>query len=92
MLTSLFHRFKIMSRELWVRVLIIAVLSVVSVLMARLIGPFIPDGFADMIGAGAVDHLLDILATSMLAVTTFSLSVMVSIHRAISSQWTPRAP
>ena len=91
MFTSLFHRLRIISRELWVRVLLIATLSVLSVLMARVIGPLIPTGFADMIGASAVDRLLDILATSMLAVTTFSLSVMVSIHRAISSQWTPRA-
>jgi len=34
--------------------------------------------------------LLRIIANSMLAVTTFSLTVMVSVHRAASQQWTPR--
>jgi uncharacterized membrane protein len=33
---------------------------------------------------------LNIIASSMIAATIFSLTVMVSIHRAASGQWTPR--
>ncbi len=73
------------------RVAGIALLSIVAVAAAKLIGPFLPQSFGDLVGAGAVDRLLDIMATSMLAVTTFSLSVVVTVQRSISAQWTPRA-
>ncbi|WP_430512581.1 DUF2254 family protein [Pannonibacter phragmitetus] len=41
--------------------------------------------------ARAVSGILDILASSMLAVTTFSLSIMVSAYSAAASSTTPRA-
>lgn len=41
--------------------------------------------------AEAVSGILDILASSMLAVTTFSLSIMVSAYSAAASSTTPRA-
>ncbi len=91
MFTTLIERFKRMTRNLLVRVLFIGLLSVLATLVAKLFGSFIPFSLADQIGAKSVDHLLDILANSMLAVTTFSLSVMVTVHRSVSSQWTPRA-
>lgn len=74
-----------------IRVIGIALLSFVAVLASKLIGPVLPQSLGDLVGAGAVDRLLDIMASSMLAVTTFSLSVVVTVQRAISSQWTPRA-
>lgn len=73
------------------RVAGIALLSFVAVLAAKLIGPILPHSLGDLVGANAVDRLLDIMASSMLAVTTFSLSVVVTVQRAISTQWTPRA-
>lgn len=78
-------------RRFRIRVAGIALLSFVAVLAAKLIGPVLPQSLGDLVGAGAVDRLLDIMASSMLAVTTFSLSVVVTVQRAISSQWTPRA-
>lgn len=78
-------------RRFRIRVAGIALLSFVAVLAAKLIGPVLPQSLGDLLGAGAVDRLLDIMASSMLAVTTFSLSVVVTVQRAISSQWTPRA-
>ncbi len=78
-------------RKLYVRVVLIAALSLVSVLMAKLLGWLIPEGVAERIGAGAVDPILSTLANSMLAVTIFSLTMMTSAHRAAEGQWGPRA-
>ncbi|WP_137700613.1 DUF2254 domain-containing protein [Marimonas lutisalis] len=91
MFTSFVQRVRLLFRKLWLRVAAISLLGVVAVLAAKLIGPFLPPSLALWIGANSVDQLLDILSGSMLAVTTFSLSVMVSVHRSISAQWTPRA-
>ena len=91
MLLSLLQRLQLFFRKLWVRVAAISLLGVVAVLAAKLIGPFLPESLGHLVGANSVDQLLDILSSSMLAVTTFSLSVMVTVYRSISSQWTPRA-
>lgn len=76
--------------RLWVRIVAIGLLSFIAILVARLVEPLIPDGVTEMVGANAADELLTIIANSMLAVTIFSLTVMVSVYRAASSQWTPR--
>lgn len=80
-----------LSRRLWVRVFIISVMGFVALGLAKLFDPLIPAGFSDVIGADALDRLLEIIATSMLTTTTFSLTVMVTVHRSASQQWTPRA-
>ncbi len=85
------RRVRSASRNLWTRVLLISVLCLLAVLIAKVLGDFIPDGFAEIVGAESVTELLTIIANAMLAVTTFSLSVMVTIHRAVAGQWTPRA-
>jgi uncharacterized membrane protein len=79
------------SRRLWVRAALISLLAVAAVLLAAFANPFIPPELPARIGAGAVDHILGILASSMLAVTTFSLSVMVSAYGAATTNVTPRA-
>jgi uncharacterized membrane protein len=43
------------------------------------------------IGAGSVGDILEIMASSMLAVTTFSLTVMVSAYGTVTSNISPRA-
>jgi len=91
MLTSLLLRWNLIRRTLWFRVVGISVLSIIAVLTAKLLGPILPQGLDRLVGAQSADQLLDILSSSMLAVTTFSLSVMVTVYRSISSQWTPRA-
>ncbi len=78
-------------RKAWVRVVSFAVFAIATVIATRLLSPLIPDGWARPIGADAVDQLLGILASSMLAVTTFSLSVAVSAFASASSTATPRA-
>ncbi|SDC17573.1 DUF2254 domain-containing protein [Ruegeria marina] len=79
-----------MLRLLYVRVMLIGALSILSVPLAMMLGDLIPVGLADQIGAAAVDPILQTLATSMLAVTTFSLTVMTGAYRTAWSQWGPR--
>ena len=89
-LTQWFQRLKRFSRILWVRVALIAALSVLAALSAELVEPLIPDGPKDRFTQGAILPILNILASGMLAVTTFSLGVMVSSHRTLAEQSTPR--
>lgn len=78
------------SRKLWVRVAIMGLLSFVALGLTQLIEGFVPDEIATMLHGDAADRLLNIIANAMLAVTTFSLTVMVTVYRASSTQWTPR--
>ncbi len=78
-------------RKVWVRSVSYGLLGVVTALGARPLAGFIPPGVGERIGAQAVDQVLDILASSMLAVATFSLSITVSAFAAAASTATPRA-
>lgn len=78
------------TRKLWVRVVLIGLLAVAGLGLARLAGVFVPDRLAQSVDITSVDRLLNIMSNSMLAVTTFSLTVMVSVYRSTASQWTPR--
>jgi uncharacterized membrane protein len=78
------------TRLLWVRVVIMGALAFVAVGVTQLIEPLVPDEVATTLTGSAADRLLDIIANAMLAVTTFSLTVMVTVYRATSTQWTPR--
>jgi uncharacterized membrane protein len=80
-----------MTRRLWFRATLISLLAVAAALLSILLSPLLPEGISAGIGAESVDHILNILATSMLAVTTFSLSTMVSAYSAATSNVTPRA-
>lgn len=78
------------SRKLWVRVVLFGALAVIGLIFARIGAVFLPDDLTRSVDIVSVDRLLNIISNSMLAVTTFSLSVMVSVYRSTSSQWTPR--
>lgn len=78
------------SRILWVRVALISALSVLAALSAAPLGPLIPEDLRNRFGAEATLPILTILANGMLAVATFSLGVMVSTHRTLAEQTTPR--
>ncbi len=80
-----------LGRKLWLRSALFALLAVFTALIAIPVELFIKDPFPFSIGAESVGQILNILASSMLAVTTFSLSVMVSAYTAASSSATPRA-
>lgn len=80
-----------MTRKLWFRTSLFAILAVLTALAAVVLKAFIPPSVAGLIGTDAVDKILGILASSMLAVTTFSLNIMVTAYNAASSSVTPRA-
>ncbi|NIZ08669.1 DUF2254 domain-containing protein [Pseudooceanicola sp. HF7] len=91
MLPSLLRKIHEFSRRLVVRVLLIAALAVLAVGLTKLMGQLIPIGLDGLVGAEAVDRILSVIANSMLAVTTFSLTAMTAAHRNVMSLWTPRA-
>ncbi len=80
-----------LSRRLWVRASLIGALGIVTAVLAAFGERFIPWQVTAKIGADAVDDILKIIASSMLAVTTFSLSVMTSAYSAATNSVTPRA-
>ncbi|CUI00272.1 DUF2254 domain-containing protein [Leisingera aquaemixtae] len=78
------------ARKIWFRVVLISVLSLLALLLAPLAKPLLPDSLSEDFGREAVLPVLTILASGMLAVTTFSLNVMVSAYRTAASMATPR--
>lgn len=78
-------------KQLWVRATMFSLAAVLTAVLAAVLDRYIPYEPNLTLAAGAVDHILDILATSMLAVTTFSLSIMVSAYSAATSNVTPRS-
>ncbi|MEE2860691.1 MAG: DUF2254 domain-containing protein [Paracoccus sp. (in: a-proteobacteria)] len=78
-------------QKLWVRVTSFAVLGLATALAAFALRPFIPDTWAGIVGADAIVPILQIIASSMLTVTTFSLSILTAAYATASSGSTPRA-
>lgn len=78
------------SRKLWVRVLLLGLLAFVAVGITHLVEPLVPDRLGTSLTGEAADRLLQIIANAMLAVTIFSITIMVSVFRSSSAQWTPR--
>ncbi|MCB1474924.1 MAG: DUF2254 domain-containing protein [Rhodobiaceae bacterium] len=80
-----------LTRRLWVRATLIGAMGVLAAILAAVVERYIPWDMPTKIGAEAVDSLLSILASSMLTVTTFSLSVMVTAYGSVTGNVTPRA-
>lgn len=59
-------------------------------LIAPLVDRSLPEWLVDRFSRDAVLPILNILASSMLAVTTFSLGIMVQAFRSAAGQATPR--
>ncbi|TNJ44797.1 DUF2254 domain-containing protein [Phaeobacter sp. B1627] len=78
------------TRQLWFRVVALSLFSLLALAVAPLLTPVLPEDLSDRFGREAVLPVLTILASGMLAVTTFSLNVMVSAYRTASSMATPR--
>lgn len=77
-------------RKLGFRVTLYALLAVAVAVAGTVLAPFLPDELTSLIKPGAVMPVLEILASSMLAVSTFSLGVMVSAQNGASDRATPR--
>lgn len=80
-----------LTRRLWVHATLIGALGVLAAIFAAVVDRYIPWMMPGRIGADAVDSILTIIASSMLAVTTFSLNIMVSAYGSATSNVTPRA-
>ena len=80
-----------MLRKLWLRATAYALLGVVTALIAIGTQSYLPWDLPELVGADAVDDLLNIIASSMLVVTTFSLSTMTAAYSAATTNVTPRA-
>lgn len=79
-----------LTRKLWVRVVAMGLLAFFALLLTQVLGGLVPDWLAGSLTDNATDTLLSIIANAMLAVTIFSITIMVSVYQASSSQWTPR--
>lgn len=84
--------FKNPENTLWVTPTIGAVLAVFIALMAAIMPNYLfINSVLPNIEQNTINDLLDVLTNSMLAVTTFSLSIMVSAFASAASGATPRA-
>lgn len=79
-----------MGRRLWVRATLYAVAGILTAVAGIVLAPLIPADWPGRMGAASIGNVLQILASSMLAVATFSLATMVSSYAAASSATTPR--
>ena len=86
-----YYRVWRLTRQMGVRAAIITVLAFGAAGAAPYLARFVPEGLTDISSVESVTSLLRILASSMLAVTIFSLSVIISARQSASSQVTPRS-
>lgn len=91
MSSKLIWQISLLARQIWFRATLFCIAAIATALMAILISPYLPANLSTRIGADSVDRILGIIASSMLTVTTFSLSTMVSAFSAATSNVTPRA-
>ena len=82
---------RLVTRRMWFRAALFCLFAVALALAGALIGHAISYNFAAKIGSKSVDNILNVLASSMLAVTTFSLATMVSAYAGATNNITPRA-
>jgi uncharacterized membrane protein len=79
-----------LTRELWVRATAYALFGVGAALLAAVGARWVPDAMAERLGGESVEQILTILASSLLAVATFSVGAMVTAYTAVSQGATPR--
>ncbi|TNC15899.1 DUF2254 domain-containing protein [Methylobacterium terricola] len=78
-------------RQVWFRAALISLFGVGLAVVSAFVGPFLPGDLTGRLGQDAVGTILQIMASSMLAVTTFSLTAMVSAYGSATQLATPRA-
>lgn len=79
------------SERLWVRPLVVCILSIVGVFLAKTadntgIGQLVPD-----IKPNSIETLLSTISSSMLVIATFAVASMLSAYTSASSTATPRS-
>ena len=89
--STLRWRLRRVMRQIWVRVTAFGLLAVSTALLGAGLAPVVPESLELKIGADSVEPILTILASSMLTVTTFSLSIWVGAFGTAQGSATPRA-
>ncbi|MDP8184962.1 DUF2254 domain-containing protein [Phocoenobacter skyensis] len=79
------------SNTLWVKPTLGALLALIIAFSSYWIDRWLPAQTLPKINIDIVDDLLNIIASSMLAVSTFSLSIMIAAFSSVASNATPRA-
>ncbi|HDZ08841.1 DUF2254 domain-containing protein [Pseudohongiella sp.] len=77
--------------RLWIRPLILCVLSIGATFVARLADDAGLDQLAPSINPDSVESLLSIMASSMLVIATFAVGSMVAAYASASAAATPRS-
>lgn len=80
-----------LGRQLWFRATLMGLLGIATAAAGTMADRFLPDSWSLEMGSEAVDNILTILASSMLAVTTFSLTTLTSALGDATSNASPRA-
>jgi uncharacterized membrane protein len=87
-LTLLWHRLK---SQMWWRPTLWSIFAVFAALAGASANYYVPDSAVPDIERETLQSLLTIIASSMLAVSTFSLSILVGAFTSASTSATPRA-
>lgn len=82
------HRLK---QQLWWRPAVWSLAAIAAASASALADAYVPVQWLPKIDYAVVDDLLRIMASTMLAVSTFALSVLVSAYASAASAGTPRA-
>lgn len=94
-MTNTFYRWLIAvkkpANQLWLVPAYWAIFAVIFAFIARFFGDMLQTGILPDIERSTLDGLLSIVALSMLSVSTFSLSIMVSAFSSAANGATPRA-
>ncbi len=91
MISALRFRLRRLFSDIWFPISAYGLLGVLTAFAAIMLRDVIPEALVFQIGADAIDSLLNVLASSMLAVTTFSVSIMVTAFSGASDNATPRS-
>ncbi|MDP8916638.1 MAG: DUF2254 domain-containing protein, partial [Pseudomonadota bacterium] len=80
-----------LAHVLWLRATFVSLAAVGATLLAHQLGGLLPQSAVRTVAPDAAEELLKIMATSMLAVATFSLATLVAAASAVTASTTPRA-
>ena len=79
-----------LGEQLWVKPLLMCLLSIAGALLAAA-ADLLPPQFVPQVSADSVETLLKIISSSMLVIATFAVGSMVSAYASASNSATPRS-
>ncbi|MGE9289434.1 MAG: DUF2254 domain-containing protein [Puniceicoccales bacterium] len=91
MRNTLFYLRNRLAETLWLRPLVMCIVSVIALGIAYYAGTWIEDGTFPEITPGSLKMLLGVLTSGMLVIATFAAGAMISAYASASNTATPRA-